>query len=989
MALLLCAWLFSTAAYADETGICGSDLTWTLDTETGVLEISGTGEMFNYSNEYGSAPWYNRPVKTVIIGDGVTSIGDYAFYDCRNLTSVTIPESVTTIGTSAFAGCRNLTSVTIPGSVTTIGNDAFSDCMGLTEVTMKNGVQTIGDGAFSWCEGLTSVTIPESVQTIGDVAFYYCTDLQSVTIQGNLQHLGRKAFPYKTLDIITGDIVPDGRCIIIGDTLKAFASKGATQYSIPDDEGIAFIGDYAFEECTDLQSVTIPNSVTFIGNYAFYDCTGLTSVTIPENVTTIGNSAFESCRGLTAVKIPDNVESIGDRVFSGCAGLETFEGKFASADHRCLVVNDTLRFLAPSGVASYSIPDNVKVIGRDFFENATDLAKITIPRSVVFIESDHRNCPHLKEIWFNADSCISGGFESCPLETVHIGENVKRIPSRAFYDCDQLKSVTIPDSVATMGYWAFFNCDGLTSVTIGRGVTDIGDAFDRCDNLKEVWFNADSCSDIYSGCFSAVTTVHIGENVKRIPDEAFWASNLTSVTIPKSVTSIGDNAFRNSRNLTEVWFNADSCISGGFNSCVALTTVHIGENVKRIPDRAFYDCTGLKEITIPDNVESIGNRAFYGCMGLEKFDGKFATDDHCSLIVNDTLFIAFAPKCGVADYAIPNTVTIIDDEAFSGCTGLTSVTIPKGVTTIGNYAFSGCTDLTSVTVYNTTPPEIYYDSFSNIAREDTLYVPAGSVDKYRYGYAWNYSFSEILPIEGYVPEAEKDFKPSDITPDNGAEVTALKTFTLIFTEKPALAAEAQPITLAGNDTLLTATLAVGDGNTLVVTLADTLKAAGEYTLTIPESTFGDAAFAADPTTGHCNPELVYTYTITESEPAEPDVPDEPENPDEPDVPSEPENPDTPDTPDVPDEPDVPENPDEPDTPDTPDVPDEPENPDKPDEPVVPDEPASVTETPTDAEHIAVYNLQGVLVLETNDAADLKTLQNGAYIVNGKKMIIVR
>ena len=353
--------------------------------------------------------------------------------------------------------------------------------------------------------------------------------------------------------------------------------------------------------------------------------------------------------------------------------------------------------------------------------------------------------------------------------------------------------------------------------------------------------------------------------------------------------------------------------------------------------------------------------------------------------------------------------------------------------------------MTSVTVYNTTPPEIYYESFSDIAREDTLYVPAGSVDKYRYGYAWNYSFSEILPMEGYVPEAEKDFKPSDITPDNGAEVTALKTFTLEFVETPALAAEAQPITLAGKDTLLTATLAAGDGNRLVITLADTLKVVGEYTLTIPEGTFGDAAFAADPTTGHCNPELTYTYYVVEDT-----VPDEPVKPEtvqdfkpsgitptdsseiealktitlifteKPALAAEAQpitlaGNDTlltatlaageentlaitlTDTLKVAGEYTltIPEG-----AFGDADFADDPAvghcNPElvytytiKEPEPVEPDEPSSITETQQDAEHIAVYNLQGVLVLETDDAADLKTLQNGAYIVNGKKMIIAR
>ena len=285
--LMIASLLPATALAADivDSGTCGaegdgSNLTWTLDRE-GVLTISGSGDMHGYGPS--GAPWHGR-VKSAVIAEGVTSIGWYAFYDCRSLTSVTIPGSVTSIGLYAFTSCTSLTGIwvaegnshyssdvsgvlfnkdkttlvqcpgafaayTIPNSVTSIGADAFSYCTSLTSVTIPDSVTSIGRDAFSDCKSLTSVTIPNSVTSIGPSAFSFCTSLTSVTI------------PDSVTSIVNG----------------------------------------AFAYCASLASVTIPDSVTLIDNYAFQSCTSLTSVTIPDSVTSINNGAFSHCTSLTDV----------------------------------------------------------------------------------------------------------------------------------------------------------------------------------------------------------------------------------------------------------------------------------------------------------------------------------------------------------------------------------------------------------------------------------------------------------------------------------------------------------------------------------------------------------------------------------------------------------------------------------------------------------------------------------------------------------------
>jgi uncharacterized protein YjdB len=272
-------------------GTCGEHLKWTLDSD-GVLIISGSGTMENYS-EVSSAPWfsYRLNIQKILIQKNVTSIGNYAFYDCR-LTSITISNSVTSIGYAAFEDCNNLTSVTIPNSVTSIGSGTFYDCKSLTSITIPNSVTSIGDFAFEGCINLTSVTIPNSVTSIGNEAFYDCKSLTSITIPNSVTSIGNEAFYY---------------CISL------------TSITIP--KSVTSIGDSAFRSCSSLTSVTIPDSVTSIGNEAFLGCSSLTSITIPNSVTSIGEETFRGCASLTSVTIPNSVTSIGNEAFLGCSSL--------------------------------------------------------------------------------------------------------------------------------------------------------------------------------------------------------------------------------------------------------------------------------------------------------------------------------------------------------------------------------------------------------------------------------------------------------------------------------------------------------------------------------------------------------------------------------------------------------------------------------------------------------------------------------------------
>ena len=287
----------------DYSGTTGP-LQWCL--KDGTLTISGTGAMPDY--EYPNhAPWYEyrESIVAVVMENGVTTIGIYAFRDCTSLTAVTILNSVTTIGDFAFSTCTSLTAVTIPNSVTTIGYAAFRSCTSLTAIDVASGNNSYASETgilfdknkttlicYPAGKTTTSYMIPNSVTTIGSFAFGYCTSLTSITIPNSVTMIGSYAFFYCT---------------------------SLTSITIPN--SVTMIGNYAFYSCTSLTSITIPNSVTTIGNYAFSTCTSLTSVTIPNSVTTIGERAFSFCSSLATVTIPNSVTTIGSYAFGYCTSL--------------------------------------------------------------------------------------------------------------------------------------------------------------------------------------------------------------------------------------------------------------------------------------------------------------------------------------------------------------------------------------------------------------------------------------------------------------------------------------------------------------------------------------------------------------------------------------------------------------------------------------------------------------------------------------------
>ena len=626
-------------------------------------------------------------IPETVINDGityaVTGIGYCAFNYCSNLTSVAIPNTVTSIGGYAFYRCSGLSSIAIPNYVTSIGNGAFEYCSGLTSITIPNYVTAIGSYAFYYCNGLTSITIPNSVTSIGDNAFGGCNNL-NYNVYGNAYYIGNTDNPYwvliktKSTSITSCDI--NNNCKAISSYAFSDCNK-LTAITIPNT--VTSIGSYAFNDCSSLAEITISNSVTSINSYTFSGCNKLASIIIPNTVTSIGYGAFNNCSNLESITIPNSVKSIGDGAFYGCSSLESISLPF---------VDNYYPLGYFFGTSSY----NGAIETKQYYNYGPDY-------------SDYNYNEHTYNNKFN-DSTVY--YIPSSLKSVTI-TGCGYIESGAFSNCSNLKSITISDSVTSIGEAAFFGCTSLETLTLPfvgdkpHKLTDnyqypLGYVFGMSKNWKDGtrsqhYYGNGETTYNYFYIPSLLKTITItGGN--HIPIGAFEdCYNLTSVTIPDTVTSIGDYAFTYCYNLTSINI-PDSVICIGdntFSSC-GLTSITIPESVISIGENAFSYCSGLTSVTIKNPEITIGNNAFYGCDNLK--DKEYDNAYYIGTDENPYMILLKAKTTDISSCEINNSCKVVSSSAFSNCSHLTQIIIPQSVISIGFSAFYGCSSLESITL---------------------------------------------------------------------------------------------------------------------------------------------------------------------------------------------------------------------------------------------------------------------------------------------------
>lgn len=759
--LLFLASLLATSAkaydfYADcATGqtlcytITSDTLPYTVKVVRSIFSVSGDIEIpesvENNSIEYtvtaiGDSAFYGSSATSVIIPNTVATIGNYAFYYSA-ISSLSLPNSLTSIGAYAFYHCANLTSVTIPETVTSIDRSAFVYCSGLTTINFNaTNCTNMGEPSypvFGNCSAFSTLNIGDNVINIPAYAFYNCHWLSTVTIPSSVETIGTDAFKLVRNIVYGGSAEgsPWGALTVDG------YEEGSLVYS--DNTKTKITGCVAT-----VTSVEIPSSVTEIGDYAFYNCKGVTAISLPNTVTSIGERAFYNCTGLTEISLPNTVTSIGDYAFMGCTipvYNDTWFAYYPGGDATEYTVPDGILHIAggafygynggsPSGLTTVSIPNTVTTIGNEAFCYCQSLTSLTIPESVTNIgDRAFYSCSNLATVNYNAINCTIEGLTSSTalfseaLTSLTIGERVTRIPDYAFSDCTGLtRHLVIPDSVTYIGASAFAWCSGITEITLGKSVDDVGAwAFSGCSSMTTFNYNAENCTSFSPGNYwafnacSSFTILNIGENVKSIPPRAFQLCNFTEVTIPDSVTYIGEEAFMNCRQLATVNYNAINCTVEGISSTrplfgSALTSLTIGEKVKTIPSYAFVNCSGLTgTLILPDSLESIGYGAFSGCSGL------------------------------TGTLTIPESVTSFASAVFSGCSGLTSIVFNATNCTEMSSCFTDCTSITSLTIGENVT-RIPDHSFRQLGLTGTLAFPASVTSIGRWSFFGCNGLSEVV-----------------------------------------------------------------------------------------------------------------------------------------------------------------------------------------------------------------------------------------------------
>lgn len=776
---------------------------------------------------------------------GTSVIGSGAFYGCTALESITVPESVDVIHENTFNGCTSLKSVNLPDSVWSIGHKAFAGCTALESFTVPESTSVIQFSSFANCTSLKSITVPTKVIQIESYAFSGCTALadvyyggtqaqwdkvtidagntpllnaeihvevfsgESVTVDGVTYTFNDGTMlvtgsgmagcdyvwkDYFDKDLLTEVIVGEGVDYIGFEAFKDCANLKAVILG----ENVTGINDRAFENCTSLENIDLGSSITYFSGYdygcpfvntayyndesnwkdgilyigkylidaksdisgnvdifdgteiiagaAFYGCSELVSVTIPDSVTHICEFAFGECAKLNYISIGSGITDINEDAFTGCGYLNNksnyengalYIGKYLITTDRSLsgtyTVKDGTRLIADYALCACTkldgivIPDSVEIIGTGILYNSS-VKKISIGNGITRI--DQR--AFVSDYYFDQSNWEDGVLyigkylimaTNASATSYTVKDGTRLIADNALAFSTKFSSITIPTSVTSIGNSAFRNCYGLTdvyyqgserqwlSIPIGIDNDLLLDANMHYAVEDPVTYTLDDgtltvsgaglCDNIWENRFAAegITDIVICDGITELDWGVFSdLPNLESVKIAGSVKTIGGNAFIRCPKLSSVDLSEglEEIGWGAFYCCTALESINIPDGVTSIDYYTFGSCTALESIDLPDTLTNIGSHAFT--------DTAYYND--ASNWENDVLYIGSnlieAKHALSGDYEIADGTSLIACYAFDSCTLLERVTIPASVKYIGEGAFNGDESLRIVTVESST-----------------------------------------------------------------------------------------------------------------------------------------------------------------------------------------------------------------------------------------------------------------------------------------------
>ena len=680
-------------------------------TSVGTSLFSGCSKLENYNIPIGITKLTDRMFEncakftTFNFPTQIRTLGNYVFNGC-NFETLNIPDTITSLTQNTFSGITNITELTVPCSVTCLdgadnglfgsvdniensiieatnkGNEigkAFICAENLKSVKIESGINVIKNDAFNGCMGLTKVITPSiedwlaiSFGNVTSNPLDYAHDL--FTSNGTQE------------EMVTNLVIPS-----TVSTIKDYAFYNSTITTVTISSEVTTIGKYAFNNCTNLTDVIFANNsqLQTINSYVFNGCSELSSITIPNSVTSIKEGAFSSCTGLTKV-ITQNIESWLNISF------EDWASNPLSCAHNLYQLNGTQEKL----VTNVEIPNTFLEIKDNVFVGCTSIESITIPNSI-------------KSIGGNA-------FSSCSnLINLSIPSSVLTINDWAFSGCSGLLEIVIPESVQSIRIGVFKGCTSLTSIYIPSTVTTISASgyntspFYNCSNTLTIYTDVVDASSKPSGWG---TYWNYRVNVSQIPVE--WGCSLEEYEgIINLSTLYPDFVFKGTKVIGYNGNSEDIIVPEGvtgiagnnstFSEKSFIHSVQLPTTLNSLDSGAFYNCSGLSSITIPDNITKIGGQAFYNCFNLTRVEIssieswlriKFNSEDANPLYYAHHLYIGENEVSG--EINVPNSITKINDYAFTNFLNMSSIILPNSVTKIGMLAFSNCVSLKQVFIPN-------------------------------------------------------------------------------------------------------------------------------------------------------------------------------------------------------------------------------------------------------------------------------------------------
>lgn len=729
-------------------------------------------------------------ITTIVLSDNVAELKNESFSSCGSLVTFTLSASMETYNANAFSRTNAQIKVspnssgfyeedgvvfnkaqtklisypataaaetyTIPATVTEIAANAFENNAYLKSVVFPSGLVTIGEYAFNNCSGLTNVTIPNTVETIGEYAFSRCTSLGEFKFEkGGTAQLVISKYAFQSSGVTK--IQLPARLASLG-SYSFYSASALSDLTFEQNSKLALIDESAFENCTSLQNVDLPQGLSVIGSKVFARCAQLEKVTFAEGLTKIGDSTFTKCPSLETVEFPASLSKMG---------INTFADTGSDSAIHCTA----LKFV------TFAQGSQLTVLPEGTFANCTALESFIIPASVKTVESvlwdddyrqpvsEHRGvfegCTNLKSVTFEEGSkCtfigINAFYKCSSMVTFQIPSSVSTLGRGVFDSCSSLVEMVIPSTATIYGPYMFNNCISLSRVTLGDKVTALPDGmFYNCESLKQLTIPASvtsfgnslfsntgfesfvipaSITEIpayfLSNC-SSLTSVTLHDGITAIGDGAFQACVLlASIELPGNLKTIGESAFQRCTALREIVIPSQVKIIGynAFEQCSSLVQITLSENLETIDRYAFKQCISLISITIPAKVSFIDYGAFYNCYKLvevinlsslkidenhNSYIGAYAdailTSANESIVKTDNNGVIYAEvegKTGIkvigyigtaTQVTLPADTTAIADYAFAN-SNIESITLPSGITVIPSYAFQNCANLVTVNV---------------------------------------------------------------------------------------------------------------------------------------------------------------------------------------------------------------------------------------------------------------------------------------------------